>query len=52
LFVGWKLPASVLAGEIGLRTDGAVRLLRFLLRYLIPLSIGIVAVVPLIGLTP
>jgi len=47
LFVGWKLSPSVLENELGLE-KGVVRLLRFFLRYLIPLSIGIVAVFPIV----
>lgn len=49
LFVGWTLPSSLLSEEIGVSVYPAM-LLRLLLRYLIPISILIVGLFPLLGL--
>jgi NSS family neurotransmitter:Na+ symporter len=46
LFAGWVLPGRLLADEIGL-TPGTVRLLRVLLRTIVPASIAVVALFPL-----
>jgi NSS family neurotransmitter:Na+ symporter len=46
LFVGWKLPSEFVTQEIG-STIGAAKILQFLLRYVIPLGIGVVALWPL-----
>jgi NSS family neurotransmitter:Na+ symporter len=46
LFAGWMLPARLLAKEIGL-TSSTVRVLQFLLRYLVPACIAIVTLFPL-----
>jgi NSS family neurotransmitter:Na+ symporter len=46
LFAGWALPQSVLAEELRLGARGA-RLLRGLLRYVVPLLIAAVALAPL-----
>ena len=49
LFVGWKLPSSLLAEEIGIAVY-SVMILRFLLRYLIPASIAIVTIFQILGI--
>lgn len=47
LFAGWVLPGRLLAEEIELGTRPA-RLLRFLIRYVVPISIAVLALVPLL----
>jgi NSS family neurotransmitter:Na+ symporter len=46
LFAGWALPVSLLAEELRLGAGGA-RVLRMLLRYVVPLLIAVVALAPL-----
>lgn len=48
LFAGWKLPARLLADEIGIGPPAA-RLLQLLLRYFVPGCIAILALFPLWG---
>ena len=50
LFAGWMLPARLLAEEIGVGLRTAC-ILQFLLRYVIPTSIAIVAIFPLFRAT-
>ncbi|MFZ3247278.1 MAG: hypothetical protein WA214_00145, partial [Pseudolabrys sp.] len=48
LFAGWKLPARLFAEEIGIGLRSAC-ILQFMLRYVIPTCIAIVALFPLFG---
>jgi len=48
LFAGWTLPPQLLADEIGIGPR-AGRLLRFLLRYIVPTCVAVLALFPLAG---
>jgi NSS family neurotransmitter:Na+ symporter len=48
LFAGWTLPPQLLADEIGIGPRAA-RLLRFLLRYIVPTCVAVLALFPLVG---
>jgi len=48
LFAGWTLPPQLLADEIGIGPR-AGRLLRFLLRYIVPTCVAVLALFPLVG---
>lgn len=50
VFAGWTLPAQVLAEEIGL-TPRTARFLQVLLRYIVPASIAVVALFPLLSVS-
>ena len=44
----WTLPPQLLADEIGIGPRAA-RLLRFLLRYIVPTCVAVLALFPLVG---
>jgi len=43
-FIGWRLPPSLVDGELSEESPGARRLVRFLLRYVCPLGIAAILV--------
>jgi NSS family neurotransmitter:Na+ symporter len=48
LFAGWVLPERLLAEEVGLK-PGTARLLRTLLRTIVPVCIAVVTLFPLVA---
>jgi NSS family neurotransmitter:Na+ symporter len=48
LFAGWRLPTQLFVEEIGI-APRAARLLRFLLRYVVPTCVAVLALFPLLG---